>query len=121
MAKEKNSKARMTISIIAISLTVLGMVVAGVMAYGDTSNTGEVNAGAIEDHKESTSKGFEYLAKHFGKETSELKEDGCDPAQKNQTDIAVIETKLDTISAAQETKRVEDKAAFKEILERLPK
>ena len=121
MAKEKNNKSRLVISIVSVSIPILAIIVTGVLDYGKVSNAGETNTTNIKDHKESVSKGFKYMIDHFNEETSDLKEEGCKPAQTSRTDIAVINTKLDTISAAQETKRKEDKESFKEILERLPK
>ena len=37
------------------------------------------------------------------KETVELKDEGCKPARKNTTDVAVIKTRLDSIDASQRT------------------
>lgn len=96
MAK-MNGRIRLTIGIISVTLVVLGMIITGVLAYGDTSNKTEVNATNI----------------------TELKEDGCKPARKAGTDIEVIKEKLETIDVRQETMRKENKASFKEILEKL--
>lgn len=49
-------------------------------------------------------------------ENAELKEEGCLPARKNTTDIAVITGQLETIQTEQRS----IKADTKEILKRLP-
>ena len=93
----KNGKTKTIIWIIGLSLTAIGMLIAGALAYGDTSNRTETNAVAItvvekevEKQEESVKIGFKYMAEHQNKELAEIKKDGCDPAVQARTDIAVI-------------------------------
>ena len=115
----KNGKIRLTIGIISVTLVVLGMIITGVLAYGDTSNKADSAITDIAEHKESVRTGFEYIVKHNEKEMAELKEDGCDPGRKAITDLEVIKEKVETIDVRQETMRRENKESFEKILEKL--
>ena len=90
-----------------MALTLAGMIVAGTLAYGKTDSKTIANDKAITDHKETVSTNI-----------GALKKDGCDPSRQAKTDVAVIKSKLDTISEKQESMRIENKKAFEKILEK---
>lgn len=58
-------------------------------------------------------------SKAIVRETVALKSDGCKPARKNTTDIAVIQSQLTDIKTEQKEMRQESKEGFAEILKRL--
>ena len=110
MAKEKNGKKGWwIIGICGLTLTLIGMIVAGTLAFNDTDNKTETNYQAIIDHKAGTTNGFKDMAENHKEELGSLKEDGCDPGRQAITAVAVINTKLDMMSAKQETMRIENK------------
>ena len=115
MAKEKNGKNRWVVGIISVSLTVICMIIAGVLAYADNSSTGVHNKERIDYN----SRSILDVKGTARQETSKLEFDGCKPAQKANTDIQVIYNQLDTIKTNQERNRLENKESFDKILEKL--
>jgi len=88
MSKNNN---RYFVALMGLVFTIIGIIWASAKGYGILSN-------------EQTNQGIAI---------SQIKTEGCIPARKNTTDIAVIKQKLETIQITQ----VE---GFKEILKRLP-
>ncbi len=102
-------KVKTWIYIVIGIMTIGGIFASVVLAWGslggkiDSQNTKLDNQ--IATHREQ-------LGRNASK-TNDLEIDGCKPAQKHTTEIAVIKTQLEQI-------RDEQKAGFKSILERLP-
>ena len=110
MAK-KNGKL-IIYTVLAI-LSIIGAYTAIVLAWGD-QKTADVKLGQdIEYNKEAV---------------STLKENGCKPAQKHKTDIAVVENDIKAIrvdigniQTEQRAFRIESKESFKLLLEEINK
>ncbi len=102
---------------IGIGLTTLGMtaavIVSFVWAQADIKAVG-VKADGIKEimiHKDAD----------IEKSMVLLKEGGCAPSNKNKFNIALMQKDISTIQKTQTEMRTDQKAGFKEILDRLPK
>ena len=55
------------------------------------------------------------------KDLEELKEEGCDPSDKNKIDVVIVKKDITVIQQSITDMRTEQKEGFKEILSRLPR
>ena len=97
----KNNRARWT----TIAITVGGIIVAVVTSYIWT----QADVRAVDTKATVITKGM-----------GELKEEGCLPSRDNGNSIVGIKTEVRALSKEVTTLRTEQRAGFKEILERLP-
>lgn len=87
-------------------IKLLGLIITLALLFASVAGTWAVYGENIEDNTTAT---------------TELKQDGCKPANKNILDIALMQKDIQIIQTTQTQMRVEQKAGFREILERLPR
>ena len=107
MAKDKNgtTKLRNILYIIATYVSLAVIFGSGVLAWANLGNKIEGTGHCIEQIEE---------------DAAELETDGCDPAQKNTTDILLMRKDVQNVQKTQAEMRIEQRAGIKAILDRLP-
>ncbi len=97
MAKNGNgNKLRTWICIIIGMLTLASIFAGGVLAWGDLGNK-------MDTHEVLQTKSLAGIVA----DADDLKVDGCDPARKHTTEIAVLKEKFDSYHKAQTTANTE--------------
>ncbi len=118
MTKEidQSAKVKNWLYIIGASVAILVVFVGIVLAWGDLGNMIKASEVEATFHNETQVEKFKTVIA----DADDLETEGCKPSAKNSGDISLIRKDVEAIQKTQHDMRREQRAGFKEILERLP-
>ncbi len=102
MAKDKNGRIKIPTGTIVVIIVILAGLIGQWYLFGDD----------ISENKDS----IEVMDEHHFKELTEMDDEGCKPARANETNIAVINTKLDRVQVDVKEMRVEQTTRHTELM-----